>query len=302
MSNRQTASYLTRRFQEAGMRPLTRYGQNFLIDLNLVDLIADSASIQPHDLVLEIGTGTGSLTTRLADRAGHVITVEIDTNLAQLAIEEIGDRDNVTLRLHDALKNKNRFNPELIENIREEFDRLPHDRRQFKLVANLPYNVATLIISNLLRRDPVPDLMCVTIQKELADRIIARPGTKDYSALSIWVQSLAHAEIVRVLPPGVFWPAPKVTSAVIRIAPDPKLRANIDNLEFFHEKLRALYFHRRKYLRSVVQSAMKGEMDKPTVDEVLTELGYSGEDRAERLSVQQTIDLIAALGRRAESD
>ncbi|QDV66523.1 Ribosomal RNA adenine dimethylase [Rosistilla carotiformis] len=296
MVNRQTASYLTKRFQQTGMRPLSRFGQNFLIDLNLVDLIADSADIDDRDLVLEIGTGTGSLTTRLAARAAHVITVEIDTNLAQIAQEELEDLPNVTMRLHDALKNKNNFDPELLENIRQEFDKLPAKRRRFKLVANLPYNVATPIISNLLRNDPIPDVISVTIQKELADRIVAPPGTKDYSALSIWIQSVANASIVRTLPPGVFWPPPKVTSAIIRIDTDANLRARIDNIDFFHEKLRALYFHRRKFLRSVVLSAMKGELDKAQVDAVLEKLGFSGEIRAERLTVAQTIELINELG------
>lgn len=295
MVNRQTVSYLTRRFEAAGMRPLTRFGQNFLIDLNLIELIASSADIDDRDLVLEIGTGTGSLTTLLAARAAHVITVEIDENLAQIAREEIDHLPNVTLRLHDALKNKNRFDPGLLEEIRSQFNRLPAGRRRFKLVANLPYNVATPIISNLLRVDPVPDVMCVTIQKELAERITAAPGVKDYSALSIWIQSLAVPKIVRILPPGVFWPPPKVHSAILRIDTDPALRARISDLDFFHQKLRALYFHRRKYLRSVVQSAMKGELDRVAVDEVLQQLAYSGEDRAERLSVEQTIALIEAL-------
>ncbi|MEZ6090618.1 MAG: rRNA adenine dimethyltransferase family protein [Pirellulaceae bacterium] len=201
----------------------------------------------------------------------------------------------MTLRLHDALKNKNRFDAGLIENIQQEFNRLPEKRRRFKLVANLPYNVATPIISNLLRYEPIPDLMCVTIQKELADRIVSPPGTKDYSALSIWVQSVAHASIVRVLPPGVFWPPPKVHSAILRIDTDSRLRSRIDDIEFFHEKLRALYFHRRKFLRSVVLSAMKDQLDKAQVDTVLSDLGYDGESRAEQLSVEATIRLINAL-------
>lgn len=295
MDNRQTVSYLTKRFQQAGMRPLNRYGQNFLVDLNLVDLIADSADIDDRDVVLEIGTGTGSLTTRLAAKAAHVITVEIDPNLALIAEEEMGHLTNVTMRQHDALKNKNSFDPELLEEIRLQLEKQPENRRRFKLVANLPYNVATPIISNLLRRDPVPDVICVTIQKELADRIVSPPGTKDYSALSIWIQSVAHASIVRILPPGVFWPPPKVHSAIIRIDSDKKLRGRIDNIDFYHEKLRALYFHRRKFLRSVVCSAMKDELDKSQVDAVLNELGYSGEIRAERLTVEQTIALLNKL-------
>ncbi len=291
---RQTTTYLSKRLAAAGLRPVSKYGQNFLIDLNLVDLIARSAELRPTDVVLEVGTGVGSLTSRLSDQAGAVLSVEIDANLHQLASEELAGRPNVRLIRGDALRNKNSLRPELMESIREAMSRIGPESR-FLLVANLPYNIATPIISNLLQESPPPDAMVVTIQKELADRIIAEPGTKDYGALSVWVQSLCRAEIIRTLPPSVFWPRPKVHSAIIRLDSVPQWRDQFVDLKHFHQTVRALFFHRRKFLRSVVASAMKGRLGKTEVDEVLGQLGYDATTRAEQLTVEQIQKLAEAL-------
>ncbi len=119
VSPRQTVSYLTRRFNEVGLTPDTRHGQNFLVDLNLVELLVRSADIQPDDLVLEVGTGTGSLTAMLAARAGEVITVEIDAHLYQLAAESLVEFSNITMLHQDALRNKNKLKPDLLATNRE---------------------------------------------------------------------------------------------------------------------------------------------------------------------------------------
>lgn len=294
MEQRQTISYLANRLKAAGLQPLNRYGQNFLIDLNLVDLVARSGQLGPDDVVLEIGTGTGSLTERLVRDAGRVVTVEIDANLAALAGQEFADNPHVRLLQRDALKNKNTIHPEVIAAVRAAMSEIgPHAK--FKLVANLPYNVATPILSNLLLCDPVPVRMVATIQKELADRIVAVPSTKDYSALSIWIQSVATVEILRVLPPSVFWPRPKVHSAILAIEPRQDLRARIVDLHFFHTTVRALYFHRRKFLRSVVLSALKDRIGKERIDEVLAAEGMTPSTRAEELSVEKTILLVNRL-------
>ncbi len=279
---------------------MSRFGQNFLIDLNLVDLIADSAGLRKTDVVLEVGTGIGSLTSRLSDQAGAVLTIEIDANLHQMASEELEGRTNVRLIHGDALRNKNALRDDLMGQIRDAISRIGEEAR-FLLVANLPYNVATPIISNLLLETPPPDAMVVTIQKELGDRIVASPGNKDYGALSVWIQSICDCEIVRVLPPTVFWPRPKVHSAILRIDLAPERRAAFADLGYFHQMVRSLFFHRRKFLRSVVISAMKGRMDKADVDQVLAELGHEGNVRAEQLSVEQIQGVAEAL-RVAESN
>lgn len=289
-SSRQTISYLNRRFRQVGLEPNKRHGQNFLIDLNLVRMIADTGDIQPSDAILEIGTGTGSLTAMMAEKAGFVVTVEIDEHLHQLAKEELEPFRNVLMLRQDALRNKNNLSPTVLAPIGDWLRDTPG--RGFKLVANLPYNVATPIISNLLMLEVPPTLISVTIQKELGERMMAKPSTKDYSALSIWVQALCDVSIVRILPPNVFWPAPKVDSAIMRIQPIPEKRAAIPNLAFFHSFTRSLFFHRRKFLRSVLISAFKEQLNKIQVDAVLSEVPfYTATTRAEELSVAQIQEL-----------
>ncbi len=296
MVERQTLSYLSQRLGQAGVHPKVRYGQNFLIDMNLLDLLTRAADIQSNDVILEVGTGAGSLTTRMAPLAARVITIEIDRDLIRLAEAELASFSNVQIMKMDALKNKNHMQDEILEAIRTAMSEVPN--ASFKLVANLPYNVATPIISNLLCAEPLPDRMVVTIQKELAERITAKPRTKDYSALSIWMQSQCDCEIVRVMPPSVFWPRPKVDSAIISIRLNRENRDKIADLEFFHETVRGLFLHRRKFLRSALVSAMKDRLDKQQVDDLLQELGHNTEARAEELSIPQFRDLVDACKRR----
>jgi 16S rRNA (adenine1518-N6/adenine1519-N6)-dimethyltransferase len=294
---KQTLSFLLERFAETGLRPDSRHGQNFLIDLNLVRLLADSARLGPDDVVLEVGTGPGSLTALMAPRAAVVVSVEIDRHLHQMASEELRACGNVVLLHQDALRNKNNIHPHVLAAVREALEAAPG--RRLKLAANLPYNVATPIISNLLLCEPPPVSMTVTIQKELADRVTARPGTKDYGALSVWVQAQCRAEILRVMPPEVFWPRPKVTSAIIQLVLEHQRRAQIPDLRYFHDFARAIFFHRRKFLRSVAQSAYKHSLDKAVADAVLAERGLDPTRRAEELDVEALLGLCEAFRRRA---
>jgi 16S rRNA (adenine1518-N6/adenine1519-N6)-dimethyltransferase len=286
---RQTKTFLMERFREMGISPATRHGQNFLIDLNLHGIIVDAAELTRSDVVLEVGTGTGALTGLIAERAAAVVTVEIDRHLFELASEQLIDLANVTMLRLDALRNKNRFDDRVMEAVGERLAEVPG--RRFKLVANLPYNIATPVLSNLLLCRHVPHSMTATIQRELADRIVAPPSTKDYSALSVWIQSQCAAEIVRLLPPSVFWPAPKVSSAVIRLTVDPARRAAIGDLEYFHQITKALFLHRRKYLRANVLAAMKHHLDKAAVDAVLDAMGFAPDVRTEQLDVPTLLEL-----------
>ena len=290
---RQTLSYLPRRFGDVGIHLNSRYGQNFLIDLNLVQLIADSAHLDARDVVLEVGTGTGSLTAMLARQAGEVVSVDIDEKMHQLASEELIDHANVTLLCQDALRNKNHFDDAVLDVVRAKLAAAPN--RRFKLVANLPYNVATPVMSNLLSTDMPPYSMTCTIQKELADRIISPPASKDYSALSIWMQSQCEAEIIRTMPPTVFWPRPKVTSAIVHLKLQLERRALIGDLEFFHTTIRDLFCYRRKFLRSVLVSVFKDRLSKPQVDEVMAEMQFDQNTRAEALDVDTLIRLCQVL-------
>ncbi len=289
MTNRQTVSFIRNRFDEAGLRPVTRFGQNFLVDLNLLELLARSGEVGGDDVILEVGTGLGSLTALVAPAAAEVVTVEIDPHVFMLAQEELAVHENVTMLQQDVLRNKNSFAQNVLDTLKEKL--AVSANRRLKLLANLPYNVATPIISNLLRTDLDPNLIVVTIQKELGDRIVANPGTKDYGALSIWIQAQADAEIVRVMSPKVFWPRPKVHSAIVAIRPNEEKRSRIPNLEYFHWFTRAMFFHRRKFMRSVILSAFKKRLDKPTVDEVMSEMSLGADARSEQLGVEEMIQL-----------
>jgi len=288
----QTLSFLMQRFAEAGIRPKTQHGQNFLIDLNLQRLLVRTANLQPNDLVLEVGTGTGSLTAMIAPSVGAVITVEMDPQLFQLASEELYHFPNVTMIQADALASKNRLNPQVIEAVQGKLAEGPD--RVFKLVANLPFNVATPIITNLLALRHPPKTMTVTIQKEVADRLIAKPSTKDYGSLSVWVQCQCQVEVVRIMPPQVFWPRPKVHSAIVHIVLDEERRAAIPDLAAFHAFVRAIFAHRRKYLRAELANALGKETPKEKIDELLLSVGLTGQERAEQLSVERLLALCEA--------
>ena len=290
---RQTKTFLLERFREMGIRPATRHGQNFLIDLNLVRLIVETAELSRDDVVLEVGTGTGSLTALMAPLAAAVVTVEVDAHLFELASEQLIDFPNVTMLRMDALRNKNAFDDRLMDAVGEHLAAAPG--RRLKLVANLPYNIATPVISNLLLARHVPHSMTATIQKELADRITAQPSTKDYSALSVWIQSQCTAEIVRIMPPSVFWPAPKVTSAILHIVVDPERRAAIGDLQYFHRITKALFLHRRKFLRANMLAAMKRHLTKEQVDAVFHAMGFAPDTRTEQLDVPTLIRLAEKL-------
>lgn len=300
MPPHQTVSYLRQRFAELGLQPDSKHGQNFLIDLNLINMLADNANITPNDVVLEVGTGTGSLTAMLAKNAAAVVTVEIDSHLHMLASEALEECDNVIMLLQDALKNKNNIHAVVLDAVREQLAIDPN--RRFKFAANLPYNVATPLISNLLASDIPPDLMCVTIQKELAERIVAEPHTKDYSALSVWVQSQCDARIVRIMGPSVFWPRPKVHSAIIQIKLNPEKRARIPDIDYFHTFVRSLFLHRRKFLRGVLLANYKKILGKAEIDEIMAEFNFGPTSRAEELSVDSMIQLCEAVRARVPAN
>ncbi len=292
-ASKQTLTFLMRRFEEAGIRPRTNFGQNFLIDLNLLGILADSADLSAGDVVLEIGTGTGALTALLAAKAAAVVTVESDRRMFQLAGEELHALPNVILLEMDALMNKNRINPQVLAAVASQLDAAPG--RRLKMVANLPYNIATPILGNLLAVERPPEMMVATIQKELAQRITAAPGRKDYGALSIWIQCQCRAEVLRILPPSVFWPRPKVSSAFVRMTLDQRLRGRIGDREFFHDFVRAMFRHRRKFLRTQLLLAAGNRLDKSGVDVVLKALKLEPSMRAEQLDVETVIALSQAV-------
>jgi 16S rRNA (adenine1518-N6/adenine1519-N6)-dimethyltransferase len=293
-SPRQTLSYLRGLFEAHGLQAKSKLGQNFLIDLNLVDLIVRTAELGQEDAVLEVGTGTGSLTAQLALWSGGVCTVEIDTRLAPVARQVVGERQNVRYVFGDALASKNELNPEMLAAWDDVYASRHCTRR--KLVANLPYVIATPLVSNLLiARDDI-ERMVVMVQWEIAERLRAAVGTKDYNALSVLVQSVADVEVVRKVLPSNFYPRPKVDSAIVLIKPNAEKRAKVGDVPKFRAFLRDLYVHRRKNLRQALVGWPQGRKDKAEVDAKLAALGIDGTVRSEALDIEQHLRLCAAFG------
>lgn len=291
---RQTQKYLRGLLASRGLEPKSKMGQNFLIDLNLLDLIARSAELTQDDLALEVGTGTGGLTALLSDQAGAVVSVELDPDFHALAQRHLSARENVTLIHADILRTKNELNPQVIATLDEVKSRTGLTR--LKLVANLPYVVATPVIANLLiaRTDLVRQV--VTVQWEIAEKLTATPGTKEFGSLAVLVQSVADVSLVRRLAPTVFWPKPQVDSGIVDIRPNPEKRAAVGDVQKFRNFLRDLYVHKRKNLRGALAGAPGGRRDKADVDAKLTELGIDAGLRAETLSIEDHLRLCAVFG------
>jgi len=304
---RQTTAYLKRLFAEVGFTLDARRGQNFLVDLNLLDLLVRSAAIGPADVVLEVGSGTGALTERLAAAAARVVTAEIDPRLAQLARDRLVAVDNVVLVEGDVLARKHRIAPAVLDAVATALAESPDGR--FLLVANLPYCVATPVISNLLALPRPFAAAVVTVQRELADRMTAAAGSSSYNALSVWIGSQCRGEIVRMLPPTVFWPRPKVDSAIVRLDLEPERRAAIADLAGFHTFVRDVFCHRRKLLRGVLlgmagrgRAAAAGPDGRKAgprdaVEAVFAELELPPDTRAEDLPPATFVRLAAAFAR-----
>ncbi len=255
----QTQNEIRQTLKEAGMQPQHRHGQNFLIDRNLMQKLVDAAEIAPDDVVLEIGTGTGSLTNMLAERAAHVVTVEIDTKIAEVARRHLAHHDNVTLLVADALKGKNHLNPQAIDTLLEKHRSQATGR--CLLCANLPYNAASPIVADLLLDVPQVKRLCFTVQKEVADRMAAVPQTSEYGPLSVVLQALAKVKRVARVPRQAFWPAPDIESAIVKIEPDTERKAGTGNPRQLAAVVHRLFLHRRKTLWQNLKLAYHEQAD-----------------------------------------
>jgi 16S rRNA (adenine1518-N6/adenine1519-N6)-dimethyltransferase len=288
---RQTRTHIGELLARHGVNPRHDLGQNFLIDLNLLEYLVAQAELEHDDVVLEVGTGTGGLTAFLAERAGAVIAVEVDPRMQQLTAEAIDGFTNVTVVGCDVLKNKNHFSKPVLDAL----DAATADRsKRLKLVANLPYCVATPVISNLVASAYTWERMVVTIQLELAERMTAQAGDSSYSALTVWLLSQCRIELLKRLPADVFWPRPKIESAMIRITPDAERRERIRDRALLHEFLRGIFQQRRKLLRNVLVSHFKSQLDRPQIDAILESQQLGERTRAEDLAPPLLVELANA--------
>lgn len=248
-------------------------GQNFLTNSSVLDEIADAAGIDGDSYVLEIGPGIGTLTRVLADRAAKVVSVEIDDKLIPVLEYTLSDKDNVTVINNDILKT------DIPALIAEHFE-----GKKVKLVANLPYYITTPIILELIKHRDCFSSLTVMVQKEVAERMAAKEGSKDFGSLSVHVQYYTNAEIQFIVPAHDFVPAPKVSSAVIRldILDEPSVTPS-DEKNFFRV-VRGAFALRRKTL---VNSLASAGFAKGQTLAALSELGIEPNIRGERLSLQQ---------------
>ncbi len=249
----QTKQQIKSFLDSAGIKPNKRLGQHFLIDLNLMRLLVDSAHIHSDDIVLEVGCGTGSLTEELACRAGKVVAVEMDRALAQIAKVQLAEAANVRIINADVLESKNAINHDVAEALRSGGEEA-HSR--IMLVANLPYSAAAVVMVNLITGPVVVEDMYVTVQKEVAQRMAASPGCEDYGILSIIMAAAGEVKTIRLLSPSVFWPRPQVESAMVSFhRMDEKLN-RIHNLELFRRVVSLFMGHRRKMLKACTKFAV----------------------------------------------
>jgi 16S rRNA (adenine1518-N6/adenine1519-N6)-dimethyltransferase len=265
-----------------GIRPRKRFGQHFLISQRALDRILEAADLSPGDSVLEIGAGLGTLTTSLAQRAGSVIAVEVDEGLIPALRMAVSHYPNVQIVHADIL--------ELMEEGRgkKEEDRLPSSFD--KVVANLPYNVASLLIVKLVETPLGLSRMVLTVQREVAARLAASPGTRAYGALSVAVQFRATVQVVDRVPATAFYPPPDVESAIVRIDVRARPAVNVTDERRFFAVVRAAFGQRRKTLRN----ALTGLGIRPAaVAEACLAAGIDPQRRGETLSLQEFAALSA---------
>lgn len=251
-----------------------KFGQNFLIDTHVLDKIVAAAGITKEDMVLEIGPGIGTLTQYLCESAREVVAVEIDRNLIPVLSDTLSAYDNVTVLNEDVLK------VDLDALVREK-----NAGKPIKVVANLPYYITTPIIMKLLEENIPVSSITVMIQKEVAERMQAEPGGKEYGALSLAVQFYADTYIAANVPPNCFMPRPNVGSAVIRLTKHEKCPVKVQDTSYMFKVIRASFAQRRKTLVNGLCNSSEISVDKEAVLKALEEMGLKADVRGEKLSL-----------------
>lgn len=259
-----------------GITMSKKLGQNFLIKRTVVDQIVAAADLGPDDQVLEVGPGIGTLTQGLAQSGARVKAIELDRRLLEVLDRTLESYDNVDIIHGDVLK----LNvPEIM------------DYKPFKVVANLPYYITTPIIMSLLEAKLPIERLVVMVQREVALRMVAHPGTKDYGALSVAVQYYTEPDIVLEVPPKAFMPAPAVTSAVIRCRLRQKPPVHVDDERIFFRVVKAAFAQRRKTFSNSMKTT---GLSKEQIAAILEQAGIDGQRRGETLGLQKFADLANA--------
>ena len=253
-----------------------KFGQNFLIDPHVLDKIVRAAGVAGDDCVLEIGPGIGTMTQYLAERARHVVAVEIDRNLIPILAETLEGYDNITI-----------LNDDILKVDINELARVYNQSRPLKVVANLPYYITTPIIMGLFESQVPVDNITVMVQKEVADRMQAGPGSKDYGALSLAVGYYAKPYIAANVPPTGFMPRPNVGSAVIRLTRHQKPPVEVKDPGLMFRLIRASFNQRRKTLQNGLNNSPEVPFSKEMIGAAIESLGLPPSVRGETLTLEQ---------------
>lgn len=286
MSNKKEIATISRTneiLQKYNFNFKKNFGQNFLIDLNILQKIVRVAGVTEKTHVLEIGPGIGALTEQLAKEAKKVLAIEIDQTLIPILDETLADYQNVTIIQGDVLE------LDLTSVINEHFE----DHEDIILVANLPYYITTPILFKLMTSDLPIKRYCVMVQKEVADRLCGKPGTKDYNALTIMTQYYTEPHIAFIVPNTVFIPKPQVESAILVLGKRNKPAVEVEDESFFFKVIKGSFVQRRKTLYNNLKQSFKGILSPEKLTKALEEAGIDPQIRGERL----TIDDFAALSR-----
>ena len=268
-----------------GIRPIKSLGQNFLADNNTIEKIIDAAEITSDNLVIEIGPGAGSLTKKLAERAGNLVAVEIDKNLIPLLNDVMADAKNFEIIHSDILKTDIKT---------QILDRYPQ-YDSYKVVANLPYYITTPILMNFLENPNPPETMVVMMQKEVAERMAAGPGSKTYGSLSVVSGYYCRVKKIMDVSPNCFYPKPDVSSTVLRMEIRENPEVALDNEVFFFKLVRSAFAQRRKKVSNSIANTLGYDIEKASIESLLVEMGLPGDIRAERLSISEFAELSNSL-------
>ncbi len=287
----QTLSDIRALLAEAGLAPQHRFGQHFLIDLNLMRKLADSANLNPADTVLEVGAGTGSLTEILLDRGARVVAVEIDHGLQGVLRQRLGGHPRFTLVQGDALAGKHAVNPLVLRILAEQ---PPEAGGAYKLVANLPYEIATPLLVDLLYVTPRFEQLTCTIQREVGERLAGAPRTDAYGPVSVITQTLAETIPLSIIPATAFWPRPQIESIMVTLRPRPadQIGVGVNDVPRFVQLVQRAFQQRRKMLRRLFR-----EWDECVALAVFQRAGISPDARPEELSPRDWRRLFAAAQR-----
>ncbi|MEF7476466.1 16S rRNA (adenine(1518)-N(6)/adenine(1519)-N(6))-dimethyltransferase RsmA [Pediococcus pentosaceus] len=268
--------------EKYGLSAKKSLGQNFLTDPNVLLNIVDAAEVSPEDDVIEVGPGIGSLTEQIAKRAHHVLAFEIDRNLMNVLYETLSPYDNITVVNQDVLK----------ANVNEEVENHLDGKRRLKLVANLPYYITTPILKTFMASTLPIDKMVVMMQKEVAERLTAQPGDKEYGSLSVVVQYRMNTQIEFDVSSKVFVPRPKVDSAIVSLTPRADWEVMPEDYKDFFKTVHGCFMHRRKNIWNNMQGLYGKEPEiKAKIQNVLDDLGIDPQVRPERLTVLDFIKL-----------